>query len=59
MPKWKYGKENIKKFQLSNISQPEEFSEDIKYDAPGMKREDICKLLKSNGQSYSLHTKWL
>lgn len=51
--------ENISKFQLKNVVQPEEFSDDISFSAPGISRNEICKILDREGLIYSYHTKWL
>lgn len=51
--------ENIKRFQLSNIIQPEEFSEDILFKAPGLPKKELYEMLKENDMQYILHTKWI
>ena len=50
--------ENIEKFQLTNITQPEEFSDDVKYDAPGISKDEVCKILEEHKIKYVFHTKW-
>lgn len=51
--------ENIKKLGITNIKQPEEFSDDIYYENAGLSREEVCKILKERNINYALHTKWI
>ncbi len=52
-------KENKEKMHITNVKQPEEFSDDIVYDAPGISKERIYELLDKNGLIYANLTKWL
>ena len=51
--------ENIKKLGITNIKQPEEFSDDIYYENTGLSRQEVCKILKEKELHYALHTKWI